>query len=339
MPASKRKLDCDLSSEDEEDCTDGFRLIDISILMSILNTFLCPKCKSGHIVMKEDITAKMGLVSQLSLECSAEMCSYSMNFYTSSRVNNKSKAFEANRRAVLAMRNIGVGHQGLVKFCGAMNMLAPMNANSYTVAKASMKSAAEETKQFYEPEDDVYDIGIFADATWRRRGYSSSYVVVTGMSLITGKVLDVEVMSKECWKCIGWISKKASEEFEHWWEGHQHNCYANFEGSLGAMDAAGCVRNFQRSVEQYSLRYVEFLGDGDSKAYNEITEALVYGEKPVTKLECVGHVQKRMGSRLLRTGASRGIAALFLEDLSISCFVVLNVSCDEDALYCRVKYT
>ena len=56
---------------DEENCTDGFRIIDISILMSIFNTFICPKCKSGHIVMKEDITAKMGLVTQLSLECSA----------------------------------------------------------------------------------------------------------------------------------------------------------------------------------------------------------------------------------------------------------------------------
>ena len=67
----------------------------------------------------------MGLVSQLS----AEMCSYFMNFYTSSWVNNTSKAFEANRRVVLAMRNIGDGHQGLVKFCGVMNMLAPMNAN------------------------------------------------------------------------------------------------------------------------------------------------------------------------------------------------------------------
>ncbi|CAB4021711.1 Hypothetical predicted protein [Paramuricea clavata] len=97
-----------------------------------------------------------------------------MNFYTPSRVNNKSKAFEANRSAVLAaMRNIGVGHQGLVKFCGTMNMLAPLKANSYTshvtaihgaaevVAKASMKSAADETKEFYEPEKDgVYDVAV-----------------------------------------------------------------------------------------------------------------------------------------------------------------------------------
>lgn len=148
-----------------------------------------------------------------------------MDFYTSSRVNNKSKAFEANRRAVLAMRNIGVGHQGLVKFCGVINMLAPMNANSYTnhvtairgaaevAAKGSMKSAAEETKQFYEPEDDVYDIGISADSTWRQRGCSTSCGVIAGTLLVTGKVLDVEVMLKECWECIGWSSKTGSEEF------------------------------------------------------------------------------------------------------------------------------
>ena len=67
-------------------------------------------------------------------------------------------------------------------------------------------------------------IGITADGIWRRRGYSPSYGFVTGMSLITGKVLDVEVMSKECWECITWSSKKGSEESEHWWEGHQHNC-------------------------------------------------------------------------------------------------------------------
>ena len=52
---------------------------------------------------------------------------------------------------------------------------------------------------YYEPEDDsVYDIGISADGTWRRRGFLSAYGVVSGISLITGKVLDIEVMSKEC---------------------------------------------------------------------------------------------------------------------------------------------
>lgn len=108
------------------------------------------------------------------------MCTYSERFFTSRRVTNKSEAFEVNRRVMLATRNIGVGHQGLVKFSAAMNMLAPMNANAYrdhvkaiheaaeVVAKASMANAAEETKQSYEPEvDGVYDIGISADGTWR----------------------------------------------------------------------------------------------------------------------------------------------------------------------------
>lgn len=42
----------------------------------------------------------------------------------------------------------------------------------------------------------------------------------------------------------------------------------------------------------------EFLGDGDSKSHKLIVEQAVYGEVEVTKLECVGHVQKRLGSRL-----------------------------------------
>ncbi|CAB4024276.1 Hypothetical predicted protein [Paramuricea clavata] len=144
-----------------------------------------------------------------------------------------------------------------------MNMLPPMNENAYrdhvsaihaaaeVVCKESMNSASDETKQFYEVEEDGnYDIGISADGTWRRRGYSSSYGVVTGMSLVTGKVLDIEVMSKECRQCILWRGKEGTIEFEEWWEGHQHNSHANFEGSSGAMDAAGGVAIFQRSIEK-----------------------------------------------------------------------------------------
>ena len=40
-----------------------------------------------------------------------------------------------------------------------------------------------------------------------------------------------------------------------------------------------------------------FLGAGDSKAQKRVVEEAVYG-KEVTKLECVGHVQKHLGSHL-----------------------------------------
>jgi hypothetical protein len=80
-------------------------------------------------------------------------------------------------------------------------------------------------------------------------------------------------MSKSCQKSVENVfhggKKKGTQE---WWERHQHQCHSNFEGSSGAMDTAGCVAIFYRSVEQYGLRYIEFLGDGDSKAFNHVTE-------------------------------------------------------------------
>ena len=72
----------------------------------------------------------MGLASLLILKCTTRKCSFYKSFYTSAKANN-SKAFEVNRRAVLATRNIGVGHQGLVKFTCVMSMLPPMNENAY----------------------------------------------------------------------------------------------------------------------------------------------------------------------------------------------------------------
>ena len=56
------------------------------------------------------------------------------------------------------------------------------------------------------------------------------------------------------------------------------------------------------------MRYVELLGDGDGKSHNLLVNEAVYGDIVVTKLECVGHVQKRLGFRLRslkkRTGQS-----------------------------------
>ncbi|XP_048514028.1 uncharacterized protein LOC125501683 isoform X2 [Athalia rosae] len=60
------------------------------------------------------------------------------------------------------------------------------------------------------------------------------------------------------------------------------------------------VRIFQRSEENYCVRYVGYIGDGDAKTYQSIVNANPYGIKAVKELECTGHVQKRMGTRLRR---------------------------------------
>ena len=316
LPASVRKLkppsddSSKKSSENEGEILQGFRIFDISILATVFESLPCPSCKRVALSLEEDEDAKMGLASLLILKCTGGKCSFTRQFYTSAKIQNK-QAFEVNRRAVLAMRNIGVGHQGLEKFTCVMNMLPPMNENAYrdhvkavrdateSVAKESMSKAANDVKEFYEPnEEGLYDIAVSGDGTWRKRGFSSSYGVVTVLSTVTGKALDCEVMSKECRQCMQWRGKERSAEFHEWWDGHQHECHANFEGSSGSMDASGILNIFQRSVEGHGLRFVEFLGDGDSKAHKLLVQEAVYGDVDIEKLECVGHVQKRLGSRL-----------------------------------------
>ena len=50
--------------------------------------------------------------------------------------------------------------------------------------------------------------------------------------------------------------------------------------------------------KKHNNRYIEFLGDRDSKAHDLLIQENVYGDVDISKLECVGHVQKCLGSRL-----------------------------------------
>ena len=67
------------------------------------------------------------------------------------------------------------------------------------------------------------------------------------------------------------------------------------------MEAEGAVVLWGRSIEHHNLRYKWMVSDGDSKAFNSVEH--VYGEIKVKKLDCVGHVQKRMGKHLLNLKA------------------------------------
>ena len=55
---------------------------------------------------------------------------------------------------------------------------------------------------------------------------------------------------------------------------------------------------FQKS-EEFGLRYTTYVGDGDSRSFTIIRKLEPYGpDTEITKEECVGHIQKRMGTRL-----------------------------------------
>ena len=62
-----------------------------------------------------------------------------------------------------------------------------------------------------------------------------------------------------------------------------------------------------KALVDLHLRFITYIADGDSKAYSDVVKADPYGpEKPVIKGECVGHVQKRVGSRLRKFNKENG---------------------------------
>ena len=69
---------------------------------------------------------------------------------------------------------------------------------------------------------------------------------------------------------------------------------------LVAMEPFGTLALFQRSLG-YNLRYKYLISDGDSKTFPLLSHEQVYGTGPedqVEKFDCVGHVQKRLGTAL-----------------------------------------
>ena len=112
-----------------------------------------------------------------------------------------------------------------------------------------------------------------------------------------GKCIAYDCMTKTCKSCQFWDKKKGTEEYDNFIT--THKCPISHAGSAGAMEAEWVVRCFEKSVESRKLRYVTYIGGGDSKAYS-VVKANPYPGVPVNKGERIGHIQKRVGSRLRR---------------------------------------
>ena len=139
------------------------------------------------------------------------------------------------------------------------------------------------------------------DGTWAKRGHSSLFGVQAILHMETGKVLDTQVHSKLCNICCAkeeTLPDKTSDAYITWYEGHKPACTRNTEVSSNAMEAQGAKEMWNRSVEKNRMRYTTFVGDGDSKAYETVCDEKPYGDVEIKKADCIGHVQKRMGSRL-----------------------------------------
>ena len=253
---------------------------------------------------------RRGLVSKLTVCCTSTACTN--NAAVSDPYVSDAKCL--NARSVLGMREIGKGRNSLETFCGMMDMLPPVSIPAFSdhnrhLSEISMESARENIlaasahlHQFHGvPPDQNIDVVVTCDGTWLKRGFTATYGVVAVITWDTGQVLDFEIKSKRCRACSLQLKtvEKTSDEFIDWWDTHKGVCEANHEDSSPAMEPAAALDIWKRSEEHLHLRFTEVISDGDSKTVAMLQESSPYGKNvAITKYECVGHVQKRVGKHL-----------------------------------------
>ena len=325
---SSEKLKNSSFAKLQDDCCDpdsGFKVMDTKLLLkSFESAFVCKNClnKDTQIDIKVDHQKREGLAEKLSIEC--KHCKYTTPLSVSNRIGGKGGgALELNLRSVIA--SLSMGHAELERFCGIIGLPPPVSKRAYNellkkIKDATVKyteevmvDAANRLKEIIEREepskihiDDsgnkIADVGVTVDGTWQKRGHVSKIGVVFVMAIRTGEVLDYVVKSLSCHECrCHERDNKSTAEYKLWHENHMKSCEINHSGSSGEMEASGACELFLKSIETRGLRYTQFVGDGDSSSFGKVKQALEnkFGDKyPVEKEECVGHVQKRLGTAL-----------------------------------------
>ncbi|GFT19173.1 uncharacterized protein TNCV_303051 [Trichonephila clavipes] len=205
------------------------------------------------------------------------------------------------------MRCIGQGLESLKNFCAVTSLPNPVEQKSYDVINNKlsrvMKEVAEESMKRAAVEENSSSpdnlLTVSGDGTWKTRGHSSLIGVCTVIGAETGKVLDREVLSSFCNGCDSYIGVKFGIKYNKWQRAHKISCRKNYSGSAGKMEVDGMLKIFNRSEKLHNLKYSNYIGDGDTKTFNALSENKPYGDDHlIQKIECVGHVQKRMGTRL-----------------------------------------
>ncbi|XP_011866020.1 PREDICTED: uncharacterized protein LOC105561015 [Vollenhovia emeryi] len=313
----------------EVDAAFGYRIVNLITMLTMLSQILVCKNCGGSVAFSE--SSKRGLGFKLVVTC--EKCG-STTIDSSPLINNH--GYDINRRLIFAMRLLGIGIQGINKFCAFMCLPKPVFQKTYdhivqSIAVAtdavkckSLRKAAEEEKKICVEKGQLSGLTVSGDSCWRKRGFSSLFGFASLIGWFSGKVIDICVKSKYCLECEYWEEKEDTAEYEEWHALHEKRCHANYSGSAGKMEPDAVVEMFSRSEATHNVRYAYYIGDGDSKTHKSIQDAKPYGDFSVVKKECIGHVQKMLGTRLrnlkneVKDLGGRGkLTGKLIDDLSI----------------------
>ena len=154
--------------------------------------------------------------------------------------------------------------------------------------KASMAQAGREEKQLAIERGSYHEgvpaITVIVDGGWSKRSHKHSYNAKSGVAVIigkaTGKLLHIGVRNKHCHACSRGISKE------------NHVCYKNWSASSSEMETDIVLEGFLQAEKVHGVRYMEFIGDGDSSVYPSLLQNVPGWGYAIRKLECANHACK-----------------------------------------------
>ncbi|KAG8226571.1 hypothetical protein J437_LFUL004743 [Ladona fulva] len=287
--ASKKfRIAHDVPVPEEE--TIGYRLLNFITVFSAVKV-------SGEINFKAGGTGGLGFKIMIICENCDPISIFSCPLISS--------GFEINRRFFFALRLLGIGLGGGKKFCGIIDLPPPVAHKSYDAMlriSIGLKSSHGEREAPGKEGLNDTEFTVSGDGSWKKRGFTSLLGLASLIGWYTGKVLDVLVKSFFCKSCEYLEDKVGSAEYEEWKEEHDSKGTANHTGCAGKIEVDAIVKMFSRYEERYGIKYVNYIGDGDSKTYKGVLDAKPYGDVfVINKIECIGRVQKSMGTRLQLT--------------------------------------
>lgn len=302
VSSSAKKLKLSTDTDVNVDNNISYRILDLFTVLSVIATVV--KCKTCDSEIKFAESSMRGLGFKVVLQC--PICG-NLSIDSCPIIKN---AYEINRRFTFAMRMLGIGYTGMTKLCGLLDLPHPIlktfyykivdqiNVASSAVSKLSMQKAAADEKQKAVENNENDGLTVSGDGSWLKRGFTSLCGITSLIGRYTGKVIDVLVKSKCCKICENWVGKEDTAEYEEWNESHQEKCKINHQGSSGKMEVDSVLEMFRRSEKLYQVKYINYVGDGDSKTFSNLQSNEVYDDVVIKKKECINHVQKRMGTRL-----------------------------------------
>ncbi|GFV75930.1 uncharacterized protein TNCV_1455271 [Trichonephila clavipes] len=265
-----------------------------AVFSELLQKVPCKYCTNCTLVIKQHHS--MGYSTKMELLC--ESCHESYGSVFSSFQEEAKNSHDINSKLVSSFLSIGRGHAALETFSSVLNMptmdrktfakcMHNLSVKNKEVKKKMLEMSHQAAREAHVKVDaslknqEIIDVSVSYEGTWQKRGHTSNLGLGIIIDILSGLVLDFEVLSKYCQNCVvaGRDMGVDTAEFHIWQKGHADEYDKTFDGTSGAMEMYAGLIMWRRSISDCQMRFVSKLSDGDSKNFQFLSDNKIYTAK------------------------------------------------------------